>query len=79
MFRCPLHVVVWNNPAFVYSIGEGGEGGEHTFLVSLGAFISDAAGDIVQEGLGLADALEINAAVVGDRTCSTGFLCNGLF
>ena len=35
-------------------------------MVSLGAFIGDAAGDIVQEGLGLADALEINAAALGD-------------
>ena len=62
---------MWNNPALVYSIGDREKGREHTILVCLGAFISDAAGDIGQEGLGLADTLEINAAVLGDCTCST--------
>lgn len=55
-----------NNPALVYSIGHRGKGREHTILVRLGAFISDAAGDIGQEGLGLADALEVNAAALGN-------------
>jgi hypothetical protein len=52
-----------------YSIRKGVEG-ELTFLVRLRALISDAAGHVVQEGLGLADALEINATVLGDCTCS---------
>ena len=66
MSRCPLQLVVWSDHTSAYSIGEGGEGGEHTFLVSLGAFIGDAAGDIVQERLCLADALEINATLLGN-------------
>lgn len=57
---------MWNNPALVYSIGDRGKGRGHTILVRLRAFISDAAGDIGQEGLGLADALEVNAAVLGN-------------
>lgn len=57
---------MWNNPALVYSIGDRGKGRGHTILVRLRAFIGDAAGDIGQEGLGLADALEVNAAVLGD-------------
>lgn len=63
--RC-AYVVMWNNPALMYSIGDRGKEREHTILVCLRAFISNAAGDIVQEGLGLADALEVNAAALGN-------------
>lgn len=66
MLQYPLCIVMRNNPALVYSIGDGGKGRAHTILVRLGAFISDAAGDIGQEGLGLADALEVNAAALGN-------------
>lgn len=57
---------MWNNPTLVYSIGDKGKGREHTILVRLRALISDAAGDIGQEGLGLANALEVNAAALGN-------------
>lgn len=52
-------------------------GRSHTLLVRLGALVSDAACDIGEERLGFADALEINATVLGNCTCSAGFLFTG--
>lgn len=49
--------------------------GSLTVLIRLGALVSDAACDISKEGLGFADTLEINAAVLGDGAGSTFFLC----
>jgi hypothetical protein len=50
--------------------------GSHTLLVGLGALASHTAGNVAQERLVCANALDIETAAGGDRASSASFLCH---
>lgn len=60
--------------ACVLAVGERSRVGTPTLLVLLGAFVGHAAGNGVQEGLGLANAGDVNATLLGDSISRAAFL-----